>query len=97
MIRLSGLEPNFDIKIEFIGLRPGEKLYEEISLVDETMDKTPNDKIFIMQPMDFDSTNLSQSIKELESSAVEGNLEQMLTKIKELVPTFDHNSGTVHE
>ncbi|MGN0115370.1 MAG: polysaccharide biosynthesis protein [Acutalibacteraceae bacterium] len=97
LIRLSGLEPNVDIKIEFIGLRPGEKLYEEISLVDETMDKTPNDKIFIMQPMEFDSTSLSQRIKELESSAVEGNLDEMFDKIKELVPTFDHNTGTVHE
>lgn len=93
VIRLSGFEPNVDIKIVFTGLRPGEKLFEEISLIDETMSKTPNDKIFIMEPMEFNSTELSANIKQLEDCAYESNLEGMFEKIQELVPTFDHKSG----
>ena len=96
VIRLSGFEPNVDIKIVFTGLRPGEKLFEEISLVDESMTQTPNEKIYIMEPMKFDSTVLSANIKELESAAVENDLDIMFDKIKDLVPTFDHNTGTIH-
>lgn len=96
VIRLSGYEPNVDIKIVFTGLRPGEKLFEELSLVDESMAKTQNEKIFIMKPMTFDSTELSSNIKELENAAVLDDLSKMFAKIKELVPTFDHNSGTKH-
>ena len=97
VIKLSGYEPNVDIKIVFTGLRPGEKLFEELSLVDESMSKTSNDKIFIMAPMEFDSTKLSLSIKELEGSATEEETDKMFGIIKELVPTFDHSSGTKHE
>ena len=96
VIRLSGYEPNVDIKIVFTGLRPGEKLFEELSLVDESMTKTPNEKIFIMEPMTFDSSILSAHIKELESAAIGDDLDAMFKKIKELVPTFDHNTGTSH-
>lgn len=93
VIRLSGYEPNVDIPIVFTGLRPGEKLYEEISLVDETMARTANKKIFIMQPMHFDQTVLSNDIKELEDAAVNDDMQLMLDCVKRLVPTFDHNKG----
>jgi len=90
LIRLSGLEPEVDIQIVFTGLRPGEKLFEEISMRDEDVTKTDNDKIFIMKPMDFDSDKLSSTIKNLERSAVEDTPEDMFKIVKELVPTFKH-------
>lgn len=92
MIRLSGYEPDVDIKIDFIGLRPGEKLYEEISMENEDATKTPNDKIFIMKPMDFDPSELSATIKELESTIPEEDIDKMFNKVQELVPTFNHNT-----
>ena len=90
LIRLSGLEPEVDIDIVFTGLRPGEKLFEEISMRDEDVTKTNNDKIFIMKPMEFDSDILSQTIKDLERSALEDTPDEMFKIVKTLVPTFKH-------
>lgn len=93
LIRLSGLEPGEDIKIVFTGLRPGEKLFEEISMKDEDMTKTPNDKIFIMKPMEFDATELAEQIKELEQTANSDNdVARMFDKVRVLVPTFQHSN-----
>ena len=62
LIRLSGLEPHKDIKIKFIGLRPGEKLYEELFSEDEPMMPTHNPKISIAKIADSDfETNLFQN------------------------------------
>ena len=90
LIRLSGYEPNVDIKIEFTGLRPGEKLFEELSLEDEDFIKTQNDKIMIMKPMEFDATELSTKLKELETLAENEDTSTMFDKVRELVPTFNH-------
>ena len=51
LIRMAGLTPDVDIKIEFVGLRPGEKLYEELLLDEEGLSKTDNDKIFVAKPV----------------------------------------------
>ena len=92
LIKLSGNEPNEDIEIKFTGLRPGEKLFEELSIHGEDMQKTPNGKIFIMKPMEFDETERADQIKELEASAVSDKpLSDMFQKVKVLVPTFHHN------
>ncbi len=90
LIRLSGLEPEVDIKIVFTGLRPGEKLFEEISMRDEDVTKTPNEKIFIMKPKEYDESELSAKIKELERSAANDSPEEMFKLVKILVPTFKH-------
>ena len=90
LIRLSGLEPEVDIDIVYTGLRPGEKLFEEISMRDEDVTKTDNDKIFIMKPMEFDSDILSQTIKDLERSAQDDTPDEMFKIVKTLVPTFKH-------
>lgn len=63
LIRLNGFEPDVDIKIEFTGLRPGEKMYEELFLDKENMDKTSNDHIFVLKPI----TNLHVVETELQS------------------------------
>ena len=95
LIRLSGYEPDKDIKIVFTGLRPGEKLFEEISMKDEDVTKTANSKIVVMKPIEFDSSELSKRIKELEESVTEENRGLMFERVKILVPTFHHNcNGT---
>lgn len=92
MIRLSGFEPDKDIKIIYTGLRPGEKLFEEISLADEDVDHTTNKKIMIMKPMPFDDFKLAATIKDLEAAVRDEDISHMFGLVKKLVPTFDHKS-----
>ena len=93
LIRLSGYEPEKDIKIVYTGLRPGEKLFEEISLADEDVDKTSNKKITIMKPIKFDPTLLACEIKDIEEAVRAENDELMFAKVKELLPTYNHNKN----
>jgi len=92
LITLSGYEPDVDIKIEFTGLRPGEKLFEEISLKDEEVSKTANSKIFVMKPSYYDYLELAKKLKDLESSICE-NITTMFDNVLDLVPTFNHNNN----
>lgn len=89
LIRLSGLEPEVDISIEYTGLRPGEKLYEEL-LISQGKDqiKTNMDKIFIERPKEFDEYELFELIGELEKAANEMDIETILLLIEKLVPTY---------
>jgi FlaA1/EpsC-like NDP-sugar epimerase len=91
MIRLSGYEPNVDIKIEFTGLRPGEKLFEEISLADEDVDKTGNDKIVSMKPVAYDYDELRAHLDDLKETISEESPQKMFSQVKMIVPTFNHN------
>jgi len=68
MIRLSGLEPDMDIRIEYTGLRPGEKLYEELLMAEEGLVKTAHEKIFIGKQQDMSFQEVIGCIKALESS-----------------------------
>ena len=94
MIQLSGKKPGEDIEIKYTGLRPGEKLYEELMMNDENLEKTQNDKIFIGHFTDFDKDSLLSRLEELREIARNNDLsrEAMLSslesKIAELVPTF---------
>ena len=89
MIRLSGFEPDVDIPIVYTGLRPGEKLYEELLLSGEGMDKTKNDLIYIGHeiPFDFDlfEEQLDQFRRLKESYGTNEILRQI---IREVVPTY---------
>ena len=80
MIELSG---RLDIKVEFSGLRPGEKLYEEL-LINESDAKTPYDSITVAKPTKYDINKLNQDIEELLTS------EDKLSKLKRIVPEFNH-------
>ncbi|MFA5160162.1 MAG: nucleoside-diphosphate sugar epimerase/dehydratase [Candidatus Omnitrophota bacterium] len=88
LIFLSGLTPDKDIKVDFIGLRPGEKLYEEL-LLDAEKDKvTKNDKIYINQPKEFNSFTLMRNIRELEKLANLMENKKIVQKIREMVPSY---------
>ena len=87
MIRLSGLEPDVDIEIRYTGLRPGEKLYEELLLSGEGMQKTPNDLIFIGQEIAFDKERFAAQIHALESW-IEPDGRELRDMIAQIVPTY---------
>lgn len=87
LIRLSGLVPGEDIAIEFTGLRPGEKLFEELLMDEEGLQKTDNRLIFIGKPIELDEEKFSSQLKELEEAAVDEH-QDIRKKAKELVPTY---------
>ena len=88
MIRLSGFEPDVDIRIEYIGLRPGEKLYEELLLDSEgKCEKTKHDLIYIGNPIPFDEETFLQDLEKLRACAGVDNV-RMMELIHELVPTY---------
>ncbi len=87
LIRLSGLVPNEDIKIEIIGLRPGEKLYEEILMDEEGLSSTPNKLIHIGQPIKFEEQNFFDKLDKLYKAAYEETNEMKLL-IKDIVSTY---------
>lgn len=93
MIRLHGMEPNRDIEIKITGLRPGEKLFEEISLAEEDTTKTANDKIYINKPVAYDEAAFSCQIKALEYALANEDLNAVFDRVKELVPTFSHDAN----
>lgn len=88
LIKLSGYRPDIDIKIEFCGLRPGEKLYEELLMAEEGLTNTRHEKIFIGQPIDIDADNLKQMIEELEKASDHEDLEHIKDLVAQLVPTY---------
>lgn len=89
LIRLSGLEPNVDIEVVYTGLRPGEKLYEELLISDNKgQTRTNIDKIFIEKPTDIDKTQLLECVEELKKAANDMDLCREIEIIKELVPTY---------
>ncbi|MCR4777584.1 MAG: polysaccharide biosynthesis protein, partial [Lachnospiraceae bacterium] len=89
LIKLSGLVPGEDIKIEFTGLRPGEKLYEELLMAEEGMKDTANKLIHIGKPIEMDEDNFFEKLTELkEFVEKEPDGESVRKCIKELVPTY---------
>ena len=89
MIRLSGLEPDVDIPIVYTGLRPGEKLYEELLMSGEGMEKTPNDLIFIGHEMPFDHQLFEEQLDQFRHLKESHGTNDILRQIvKEVVPTY---------
>ena len=87
LIKLSGLKPDVDIKIEYTGLRPGEKLYEEKLMEEEGLQTTPNKLIHIGNPIQFDTDLFQQQLDSLMLAAYENN--PVITEmVKEMVPTY---------
>ena len=94
LIKLSGLEPNVDIEIKFIGLRPGEKLYEEMLMKEEGMQTTPNKMIHIGKPIElshdfFDQLDHLYQVAYDEDSNIRKEVHQM-------VDTYHYDENTTH-
>ena len=87
LIKLSGYKPDVDIKIEYIGLRPGEKLYEEKLMAEEGMKKTDNELIHIGKPIEFDVEEFLSGLSELARAGYE-NDRDIVKIVEKLVPTF---------
>lgn len=88
LIRLSGFRPNEDIKIEYTGLRPGEKLYEELLMDEEGMKETPYEKIFIGRPIDICPDDLWRSLDEMRPLAYSNQPDKVIAELQKIVPTF---------
>lgn len=87
MIRLSGLVLGEDIEIKFTGLRPGEKLYEELLIDDDNKKETANKRIFIGQPIKIDEAEFDEKMKELEKATFSED-ENIRRVVKKLVPEY---------
>ena len=91
LIRLSGYKPDVDIKIEYTGLRPGEKLYEERLMEEEGLRKTDSDKIFVGQPISFDPDQFLKQMRSLMEAAY-SNRSDIKQLVSLIVPTY-HPGG----
>ncbi len=87
LIRLSGLRPDVDIRIEYIGLRPGEKLYEELLMSEEGLLETKNKLIHIGKPIVMDDNAFLKKLEELEKASREEN-GAILDMLAAIVPTY---------
>lgn len=87
LIKLSGLVPDVDIKIEYTGLRPGEKLYEEKLMAEEGLKRTPNKLIHIGNPIPFDTAEFRAQLEELMTAAYD-NDDDFRTIVEKMVPTY---------
>lgn len=88
LIKLSGYEPHKDIKIEVTGLRPGEKLYEELLMNAEGLTETKHEKIFIGKPGDFEISDIARKTDDLLKYATKGSKVRLKKQLKSVVDTF---------
>ncbi len=93
LIRLSGFEPDVDIKIEYIGLRPGEKLFEELITEGENIVPTSHEKIMVLKGMECNLQILNGQIDELATLAVNQDEKEIKAKLQEIVPEYSPSSN----
>ena len=87
MIRLSGYEPDVDIRVEYTGLRPGEKLFEELHMKEEGLQETANKLIHIGKPIEMDDEKFKEQLDRLDVASRQevGNMKDI---VAEMVPTY---------
>ncbi|MGN1182754.1 MAG: UDP-N-acetylglucosamine 4,6-dehydratase family protein, partial [Faecalibacillus sp.] len=88
LIKLSGYTPDVDIPIVYTGLRPGEKLYEELLMNEEGLTKTDNSMVFIGHPIEFDDELFFKQLYELKEYVCQEDDERIKDHIHEIVPTY---------
>ena len=93
LIRLSGLTPYEDVDIKFSGLRPGEKLYEELLIEGEGIKPTEHKKILIADAVDVDTADIEASFQQLKFLSKKAEPEEIVSKFREMVPEYSPNRG----
>lgn len=93
LIKLMGYKPYIDIDIVFTGLRPGEKLYEELLMDEEGLKKTDNDKIFIGHQVQIDIPKFTEELEKMRKICFTNDKHAVIEQLKVLVPTFHHDSA----
>lgn len=94
LIRLSGYTPDVDIKIEYTGLRPGEKLYEELLMAEEGMKDTANKLIHIGRPIEIDEEKFFDQLAELKEACYRDD-EAIRDLVEEIVPTYQRKENVI--
>ncbi len=89
LIKLSGYRVDEDIKIEFIGLRPGEKMYEELLMNEEGLRETANKMIYIGKPIEYDAEEFEQQLERLHQASLD-EASDIRRIVKEMVPTYTY-------
>lgn len=90
LIRMYGKVPYKDVKIVFTGLRPGEKLFEELLMDEEGLESTANKKIFIGNQINIDADDMLSRLQSLRNAAEANDSEKTIQLLSDLVPTFNH-------
>ena len=93
LIRMYGKVPYKDVEIKFTGLRPGEKLYEELLMNEEGLKSTANKKIFIGKQIHINPTELLSQLDHLQSVVETNDSEATVHVLEEIVPTFNHKTN----
>lgn len=88
MISLAGLKLGEDIQIEYVGLRPGEKLYEEVLSTKENTTATSHDRIFVAKVREYDYKDALAAVEDVEEKSIFVRIPEMVMKMKEFVPEF---------
>lgn len=91
LIRFSGFEPDVDIKIEYTGLRPGEKLYEELMTDLENVIPTEHQKILVLNSREVDTSRLSGKLERLKNESKNRSHDTIRALLKEIIPEYDLN------
>lgn len=99
LIKLSGLQPDTDIPIEITGLRPGEKLYEEILMSEEGLKSTDHSKIFIAKPSKITMQDIQKKLDTLEEliKNEDTTVEEIKRNMKKVVPTYKERKEEKNE
>jgi FlaA1/EpsC-like NDP-sugar epimerase len=88
LIKFSGFEPEIDIKIEYTGLRPGEKLYEELMTANENLSSTNHEKIMVLNGEKYDMKNFDTDFERLKKAAKDRNKAEIKNCMIEIVPEY---------
>ncbi len=97
LIQLSGLEPEKDIPIHFTGLRPGEKMFEELRITGEDMTRTANNKIFVMAQEEQNILRTVKHLEHLQKALAAEVRDEVFATVHEMVPTFEHRKNEALE